>query len=315
MKAEHRKELHTNLLADRMGKMLQSIRSGPTKTSTLVWVFVLLGLGMYAFWKYYANAKASERSSLWVTVDKAGAVANRAEMLNQLGKIAGEGRGTIPGRVAEFQLARAELAEGIQSLASAQRKEAIEKVLKARQIYEQLARQCPDAPHLAQEALMSAAKAEESLIGVPNPNRDGESYGSLERALAYYQTLANDYPGSFQGLAAAERIKQLGASRSGDEGVDKFYAELNKLVSAKPVPESLLGPLPAPAPPLKPEAEADPVGPPLPKLEAKPDTKPEIKADSKGDATPKAKEEPKPAANAETPPATKPPAKEEPKKP
>ncbi len=36
MKAEHRKELQTNYLADRMGRLMQGMKAGPQNTGSMV---------------------------------------------------------------------------------------------------------------------------------------------------------------------------------------------------------------------------------------------------------------------------------------
>jgi hypothetical protein len=85
-----------------------------------------------------------------------------------------------------------------------------------------------DAPLLAQEAMMGAAKAEETLIGVPKEDNPSEFRGTLERAIELYQKLAETYPDSFQGKAAAKRVKEL--QEKGPQ-IQAFYVELNKRLS------------------------------------------------------------------------------------
>jgi len=305
MKAEHRKELHTNLLADRMGRALQSIKEGPKSTSAITWMFIILALGTFTIWKLYASAKVTEYSSLWVSIDKADSTPNPAETVLEFQKVADQHRGTSPGRVARFQLARIELEGGLQNLASEQRPDAIKSILEARKQYEQLARECTDAPLLKQEALMCVAKSEEALAAVPNPDDPGQTYGSLERALDYYQQLARDYPGSFQGAFAEQHIKELDKSPAGpdDLSAEQFYTRFNELASAKPKLRVF--------PP--PETKTTP----KPDAEAKGDAKSEPKTESKSEPKAAPKDEPKAALPeskpASKPVATKPETKTEPK--
>ena len=42
MKAEHRKELQTNVLADSIGRFWLSLKAAPSSTTIAVWVFILL---------------------------------------------------------------------------------------------------------------------------------------------------------------------------------------------------------------------------------------------------------------------------------
>ena len=62
MKAEHRKELETNILADRMGNLIQRMKGGP-KRRTIVYVFlslllVLISIIVYFYWQGDKGADA-----------------------------------------------------------------------------------------------------------------------------------------------------------------------------------------------------------------------------------------------------------------
>src|SRR5437762_11293650 len=69
MKAEHRKQLHTNALADRMGKLVNTLKQKPQKRTVL---YVILGLAavlaVFIWYRYNTNKKL-ERSQLWVWLD------------------------------------------------------------------------------------------------------------------------------------------------------------------------------------------------------------------------------------------------------
>ena len=54
----------TNLLADRMGRFLQGVKSGP-RSQTLGWVFAILAVGLFVVWQVVQSATLSQRSSLW----------------------------------------------------------------------------------------------------------------------------------------------------------------------------------------------------------------------------------------------------------
>ncbi len=230
MKAEHRKELHTNLLADRMGRFLQGMKSGPKNKSLLIWVFALLAVGMFVIWQYVASATLTQRSSLWVQLDSA--LYDPPEiMLETMESLAKEHQGTLPARVARFQRARLLLQEGLETFASEKRAQAITKIQEAHKLYGQLARECTAAPLLDQEAMMGMAKAEEALIGLNKPSADTTaeeaSTYTLDQARARYQQLAAKYPESYLGKAAAERAKDLEDNR---EAVLALYKELNDQV-------------------------------------------------------------------------------------
>src|SRR5260370_28391639 len=166
MKAEHRHQVQTNALADRMGRLLKGVREAPKSTSTLIWVFVLLALGTFAVWQYAARATVSERSDLWTRVDEAthdpaGPVKLQAiETLNP---------GTLPARAARFLRARWNLQQGVESLACDEQGRALPLLSEARTLYTELLPHIVDNPLLAQEALLGRATAEESLAALVEP--------------------------------------------------------------------------------------------------------------------------------------------------
>jgi hypothetical protein len=111
-----------------------------------------------------------------------------------------------------------------------QHDEAIKDLVKARQFYQDLAPLCRSEPILQQEALMGVAKAEESLIAAPDPTNPKQPAGNIDRAIGYYEALANQYPESFQGKAARQRAKEL---KDNKQQIEAFYAQLNR-PQAKP---------------------------------------------------------------------------------
>jgi hypothetical protein len=207
MKAEHRKELHTNALAEHLGKFIEGVKAGPKPSSVVLWGLVILAVGVFIAWHYWAGARSATDSALWVKLDGT----NNVEALQALSN---ENRGTAPARVARFQEARALYQQGIQALCY-KPKDARQDLEKAGELYGQLAQECADEPLLAQEALLGGAKAAESL-------------GELNRARELYQRLASAYPKSFQGEAAAKRAEALQ-----NQAVEAFYQDLDKRASLK----------------------------------------------------------------------------------
>src|SRR5438270_12081293 len=110
MKAEHRHQLQTNLLADRMGRLYQSVKSTPRNTSTMVWVFMLLALATLALWQYWGHATQTESSAQWIDVNLA--THDPRVGLGRLKGIANEYKGSMAGRAANFQTARFRLHSG-----------------------------------------------------------------------------------------------------------------------------------------------------------------------------------------------------------
>jgi len=68
--AEHRKDLRTNLLADRMGRIIQNVKTPPKGRSLLIWVLVIvaiIGVGLWYLWR--GNA-ATRNSELWIALNR-----------------------------------------------------------------------------------------------------------------------------------------------------------------------------------------------------------------------------------------------------
>jgi hypothetical protein len=227
MRAEHRRELETNVLADRMGRFVQGMKSNPQATSIAFWVILLLALVTFFAW-YYTSGTSRNRSALWVVIDDASFLRGPQDAEQELAAVAKDGPGTIAGRTARFQRARLLLPEGLRRFATEQRKDAVKDIVEARRLYEQLVGECGNDALLRQEALMGEAKAEEALVGVPDEEKAGESYGKLDRAIALYNQTAAVDAESFLGKQAADHAKQLEQNRA---DVEKFYTELNKLAA------------------------------------------------------------------------------------
>src|SRR5262249_32871518 len=121
MKAEHRKELQTNALADRIGKFLQGLKARPSSSSTIIWVFIILAGG----WWYFSRASERSRSEQWRMIDE---VSN----LDQLDSLIQEHPSSLPTRVARFEKARFLMHQGEANLYSpTKRKDAAEKIKEA----------------------------------------------------------------------------------------------------------------------------------------------------------------------------------------
>lgn len=229
MKAEHRKDLQTNVLADSMGKLVKGMKSGSRSATLTIWVFVVLTIATFTGW-YIAGGSSAEHSELWVKVEQdsydRNPIEDQKQILIGFKQIADNNPRTLVGRTARFQRARLSLPLGLEKLYSTERAKAVENLEDARKLYQELLPECSDDALLAQEALMGAAQAEEALVGVPKEDEPGKTYGDLDKALKLYQRLAEKYPGTYLGEKASARAKKLEESRP---EVAKFYAELSKL--------------------------------------------------------------------------------------
>ncbi len=190
MKAEHRKELQTNVLADRLGKAVQGIKEGPSRgTMLFVGVVALAGLLIFIWWYFWSTAQAAEsaRWAAWDGLTTPAALDGFAQNKDN--------QGTTPGRVARFQIARISLLSGLRELGSS-RAQALENIRKAAQTYEALANESSDSPLLLEEALLGAGKANEAL-------------GDVEKAKGYYKKLADTHPDSPFGKDARAQLERL----------------------------------------------------------------------------------------------------------
>jgi len=190
MKAEHRKELHTNALADRLGKTFQSMKEGPSRNTVLVGGLVLLALALVFSWRYFAASARENDSARWLRWDTLFAPKHLETFADDK-----EVQGTSQARLALFQLARLQLHQGLRDLGSS-RARARESITKATRTYEKLVDESRDVPLLQQEALLCAAKGYESL-------------GDLQKARTLYDRLAQEHPRSACGREATESLKRL----------------------------------------------------------------------------------------------------------
>jgi hypothetical protein len=234
MKAEHRKELQTNVLADSMGRLLQGMKGGPSRASLLLWGLVALAVLAFVGWRYFSNRTRETRSGLWLQVDQTDQELNGAntsgqveDTLKRLEDTAKDHPGTVPTRVMTFTRARTLLRLGMERLFTpSQRETAKQQVKEARSLYSRLIEEAKsepskDDPVLAQEAMMGVAKADESL-------------GDLDQAALGYRRLADTYPNSALGKAAGERADYLGNEQNRRQ-VQALYEALEKQ-AAPPAP-------------------------------------------------------------------------------
>jgi tetratricopeptide (TPR) repeat protein len=192
MKAEHRKELETNKLADKIGGFVQSFKEGPSRNAIIYGSVVMAAIVLIVIYRWVsANATATD-STRWLRLEQ---ITSREE----LETFSNENPDTEQGRLARFQLARIDLVNGLTNLGSINKTDAIKGIRRAAESYEKLVGESASAPQLAQEALLNAAKARESL-------------GEFDQAKQLYGRLARDYPQSLKGKDAAEQLRSLEAA-------------------------------------------------------------------------------------------------------
>lgn len=223
MKAEHRKELEKNVLADQMKRFVKGVQS-PGSTPIAVWLIGILAVGLFVTW-YATTGVSKANSQLWADIEDDTYNKDPSQSLQLFGEISQSSPRTLPGRTARFQQARLLLPKAMEDLGSSALAGA--NLKQARTLYRQLATECGDDALLTQEALMGAAKAEEALAGVAKEENTEEAAGSLDEALRLYRQLAGKYPDSFLGKQAKERVRLLVDDKTRVD-IQKFYADMRQ---------------------------------------------------------------------------------------
>ncbi len=222
MKAEHRKELQTNILADRMGRLVQRIKERPKKR---VLLYVVLGaaivLGLFIFLRVRSTSALAE-SDHWAWLEDGFQPDMKKLILDFPESNAGKG--------ARFQVAWLWLwDDGLKSLASYPvevlkvRGEVDDKAGNleiAKSVFLELKEECKDDPIWEPEVLYALAVIEETrAIRV----KDREKH--LAEALRLYKELATSkHKDSARGKLAQQRAEDL--EKRGQE-IHNFYDELN----------------------------------------------------------------------------------------
>jgi tetratricopeptide (TPR) repeat protein len=232
MKAEHRKELETNALANYMGTMLQKAKEGPSQkvliTGGLI-VLVVVLVGVFLWYAFGSKDKDAERWVQWNTITQApnadpappkeeiaklraaypGKLDPWLQRLYVLNKFEADNANTTQARMARFQKARL-LLDNSQELGSGLSLTPHDTTLKcigeARDLYEKLITEASDEPALAQEAILNSAKANEDL-------------GDFDKARKLYEQLKKDHP---KGMYVAQADKALARLDSQKDYWPKF---------------------------------------------------------------------------------------------
>ena len=82
MKAEHRKELQTNLLADSLGRLVKAFKSGSNVIFYGILCLIVLAAGLYWGIPYFTSRATQKKSALWVKLDNANLPADLDQMSN-----------------------------------------------------------------------------------------------------------------------------------------------------------------------------------------------------------------------------------------
>lgn len=212
MKAEHRKELATNALADRMGRLLEGVKQKPQR-GTVFWIILGVAAAVVVFLavRWYSVGKV-ENSEGWY--------AYYVSMFNGDDKAVLESHAEqMQGKAVRFDQNWAGMWTAIKKI-GVDPKGAKELLTIVKRRYEQLKEECEGDPVLVPEAMYALAIIEETLAI--------EDRKHLDTAIDYYDEVAKKHPNSAYGQLAAKRLETLNSSE-GRREVSQIYQDLQTL--------------------------------------------------------------------------------------
>jgi hypothetical protein len=289
MKAEERKEIETNSLVLAAQKLRQRLNGRN--------LYYLIGtaaiiVGAILLYRYLTGEKSKARDAGLIQLKNA----DTPEKLKQGME---DHRGTILGSMFKMQLARYRLrAEGLPKLGTDSadtRKQAAASVEEARTYFLELTGELKDkeTADLQQEAWLSAAQAEEALVGLPTAEGGTDSRGNADKAIEYYDKAAAIFPDSEPSKRYKARADKLRATKDQFVADQKAIYKPREVISLPPTGKDPFGR--DILPPLPKSGTTGPVidvpPPPAPKPETPP-TAP--KADTTTPKAPEPKKTPEP---------------------
>lgn len=290
MKAEERKQIETNSLILTVQKAKVYFSGRPLYY--LVGTIVLITVSILLY-RYFSSERKKARDAIQFGLMS-------ADTPEKLKVGMEEHRGTIEGSLYKLQLARRLLnQDGLPKLGtdrSEARRLAANSVSDARGYFLELTTELKEKEQAAllQEAWLSAAKAEESLVGLPKTEDGNDSRGEIDKAIEYYEKAAAIFPDKDFSKGYKERAEKLKANKS------QFVKDQTELYKFREFPFTPPGgkfdPLFPGHPPIPggPKIDSNPLIPPPPmppKSESLiPDPKPSVPPKVELPAVPKAPE-------------------------
>jgi hypothetical protein len=202
MKAEERKHLTTNSLAESLGHLIEKAKQGPSRRTLIIGGVIALAVILFFTWRYFSRSAEENSSARTVGTLTLMDPDQLQPTLNKLTEDKAQPRegenpqdfltaarfeafikdkaneGTSQARLMRFQLARKRLEWGTRDLGAPRSRDvARDNLTRSAEEYEKLVTEASDSPHLVQEALLNAGKARESL-------------GEYDRAKAHYEALS-----------------------------------------------------------------------------------------------------------------------------
>ncbi|MDB5313453.1 MAG: hypothetical protein JWO38_7655 [Gemmataceae bacterium] len=205
MSTEHKNELETNALADRLGRGWEQFKQGKLISYRVMALILLLGTAIGVYF-YIRAEQVTAASKAWIELEGANSVSS-------LEAFPKDHPNTSAAKVAQLQLARYLLGpDGIEKLTSreeGERKKAVENVEKSRDIMASLLDEFKDDPGLKADCYCGLAKAETALVGVPKEGSTTEFRGSVDKVTEWLDKLAEAAPGTPWGDDAKKESESL----------------------------------------------------------------------------------------------------------
>jgi hypothetical protein len=219
MKAEQRKELETNTLADKVGQAMQRVKTG-SRRGVLLYVLAAIALIIVAWglWRWYQVTKKDD-SLMWVMLDD-GSAAHLTELFSK--------EGTEPGKAARLQIAWLTYwDEGVRMI-GVDPQGSMKKFKLASDIYKKVAEESKDDPIFEPQALLGIAVVEET--------KAVQDLAALKRATEAYQVVVDKYGkdddkgrpvASAEALFAQKRLDIL-KDKAKREKLEEIYTKMQQ---------------------------------------------------------------------------------------
>ncbi len=213
MKADQRKELETNTLADRMGHVMQRVQTSQRRTVVLYGVAVVVVIFLLWFGYRWWDDQKQGTSLQWLTLYD-----GAPRGLDELSK----DRTSAAGKAARLQIAWIAYWDlGVKS-AAADKLGSLSALKEAQRLYGELVEDCKDDknPVFMQQAMLGLAVTQESLA-VENP-------ASLKKASENYKELVEKFPKSAEAKFARDRLEILD-DETKRKSLENSYESLRRL--------------------------------------------------------------------------------------
>jgi hypothetical protein len=210
MKAEQRKELETNALADRMGHMMTRMKTQPRRTATY-WVIAIavLFIALFTLFRWYTMSRENN-SHNWRLFE----IGSRGS----IDMLAKEEALTTQGKAARFEKAWIFYWEAGVKRLGIEREKALDAMDFSADIYRKLAKDCEDDPIWESEALYALAVIEET-----HAVQDIEA---LDKAKLKYEAVVAKHKDTARGKLAQEWLDDYGDSTK-KLALKAFYQEMH----------------------------------------------------------------------------------------